>query len=173
MKKLKWFWLLAGAVVLVLSDQFTKMLADTYLKNRAGIPLIEGVFELAYVENRGAAFGMLQNQRIFFLVLTVVALVALVYLYSKIPAEKKFYPLSVTVIFLIAGAVGNMIDRTLNGYVIDFLYFKLIDFPVFNVADIYVTVSCFVLIFLLLFFYKEEDLDRIFPSKKKRGQSVE
>lgn len=173
MKKLKWFWLLAGAVVLVLADQFTKMLADTYLKNRAGIPLIEGVFELAYVENRGAAFGMLQNQRIFFLVLTVVALVALVYLYSKIPAEKKFYPLSVTVIFLIAGAVGNMIDRTLNGYVIDFLYFKLIDFPVFNVADIYVTVSCFVLIFLLLFFYKEEDLDRIFPSKKKRGQSVE
>lgn len=173
MKKLKWFWLLAGAVVLVLADQFTKMLADTYLKNRAGIPLIEGVFELAYVENRGAAFGMLQNQRIFFLVLTVAALVALVYLYSKIPAEKKFYPLSVTVIFLIAGAVGNMIDRTLNGYVIDFLYFKLIDFPVFNVADIYVTVSCFVLIFLLLFFYKEEDLDRIFPSKKKRGQSVE
>lgn len=173
MKKLKWFWLLAGAVVLVLADQFTKMLADTYLKNRAGIPLIEGVFELAYVENRGAAFGMLQNQRIFFLVLTVVALVALVYLYSKIPAEKKFYPLSVTVIFLIAGAVGNMIDRTLNGYVIDFLYFKLIDFPVFNVADIYVTVSCFVLIFLLLLFYKEEDLDRIFPSKKKRGQSVE
>ena len=173
MKKLKWFWLLAGAVVLVLADQFTKMLPDTYLKNRAGIPLIEGVFELAYVENRGAAFGMLQNQRIFFLVLTVVALVALVYLYSKIPAEKKFYPLSVTVIFLIAGAVGNMIDRTLNGYVIDFLYFKLIDFPVFNVADIYVTVSCFVLIFLLLFFYKEEDLDRIFPSKKKRGQSVE
>ena len=68
MKKLKWFWLLAGAVVLVLADQFTKMLADTYLKNRAGIPLIEGVFELAYVENRGAAFGMLQNQRIFFLV---------------------------------------------------------------------------------------------------------
>lgn len=173
MKKLKWFWLLAGAVILVLADQFTKMLADTYLKNQQSIPIIEGIFELTYVENRGAAFGMLQNQRIFFLVLTVVAVAALTFLYSRIPAEKKFYPLSVTVIFLIAGAIGNMIDRALNGYVIDFLYFKLIDFPVFNVADIYVTVSCFVMIFLLLLFYKEEDLDRIFPGKKKGGKVVE
>ncbi len=173
MKKLKWFWLLAGAVVLVLADQFTKWLADMYLKDQPAIPVIKGVFELAYVENKGAAFGMLQDQRVFFLVLTAAALIALVYLYSRIPAERKCYPLSITVIFLIAGAVGNMIDRAFHGYVIDFLYFKLIDFPVFNVADIYVTVSCFVLILLLLFFYKEEDLDRIFPGKKKRGRSVE
>ncbi len=173
MKKIKWIWLLVCTAVLIAADQLTKQLAVKYLYDQPSVPVIKDIFELTYVENRGAAFGMLQNQRIFFLILTVVVVAGLIYCYGRIPAEKKFYPLMADVIVLIAGALGNMIDRACNGYVVDFLYFKLIDFPVFNVADIYVTVSCFLLILLLLFFYKEEDLDMIFPRKKKGGNTVE
>ena len=64
-------------------------------------------------------------------------------------------------LLIAGGAIGNSIDRMRLGYVIDFFYFKLIDFPVFNVADIFVTVSVVLLIFFILFFYKEEDLDKI------------
>ena len=84
--------------------------------------------------------------------------------------EKHFYPLHGICIALFAGAVGNFIDRILHNYVIDFFYFSLIDFPIFNVADIYVTCAMALFIMLLLFYYKEADLDRltalIFPWKK-------
>ena len=73
----------------------------------------------------------------------------------------------VATVFIIAGAIGNFIDRVSQGFVVDFLYFKLIHFPVFNVADIYVTCSVFVLAFLLLFYYKEEDIDRIMKAGRK------
>ena len=65
-----------------------------------------------------------------------------------------------------AGAIGNFIDRVMRNYVVDFFYFSLIDFPIFNVADIYVTVAAFAMIFLGLFYYKEEDFNQIFPAKK-------
>ena len=77
---------------------------------------------------------------------------------------KKLLPLRICAVFIFSGAIGNFIDRLKLGYVVDFFYFKLIDFPVFNVADIYVTVGTFILAFLLSFYYKEEDLDRIFHS---------
>ena len=75
--------------------------------------------------------------------------------------NRHFLPLRVCAVMLAGGAIGNVIDRLYLGYVVDFFYFKLIDFPVFNVADIFVTVSMFLLIFLILFFYKEDDLDKI------------
>ena len=75
------------------------------------------------------------------------------------PKSKKFLPLNYIIVFLIAGAVGNYIDRIINHYVVDFIYFSLINFPVFNVADCYVTVSVIILFILILFFYKDEDLD--------------
>ena len=78
--------------------------------------------------------------------------------------EKKFLPLRICAVLIMAGAYGNCIDRIRYGYVVDFFYFKLIDFPIFNVADIYVTVSVAAVIILLFFYYKEEDLDRVFHS---------
>ena len=69
-------------------------------------------------------------------------------------------------LFFTAGAIGNFIDRITQQYVVDFLYFKLIDFPIFNVADIYVTCAAFAMILLGFFYYKDEDVERIFPSKK-------
>lgn len=142
----------------IAADQYTKYLAVAHLKG-SSVPIIDGVFELHYLENRGAAFGMLQNKQWFFLILTIVLLVFITKLYMGLPRTKRVLPLRISMIFITAGAIGNMIDRIRLNYVIDFLYFKLIDFPIFNVADIYVTVSTFFIAFLILFYYKETEFD--------------
>ena len=139
-------------------DQYTKYLAVTHLQD-ASIPIIDGVFELHYLENRGAAFGMLQNKQWFFLIITVVLLAIFTKLYIQLPRTKRVIPFRIAMVFISAGAIGNMIDRIRLNYVIDFLYFKLINFPIFNVADIYVTVSTFFIAFLILFYYKESEFD--------------
>lgn len=153
--------------LLVLLDQLTKWWAIVTLKEDGPTPLISGVLELLYIENRGAAFGILQNQRWFFLVITVIVLAALCWLIPRIPGEKRFLGLRICMYGIGAGAVGNMIDRIFRGYVVDFIYVKLIDFPVFNVADIYVTCAAVGVILLALFYYKDEDFERIFPSAGK------
>lgn len=156
-----------GWLVLVLLDQITKLLALQNLKGQDPVILIPDVFQLLYVENRGAAFGIMQNRQWLFLIITIVVLAALLWIIPKIPGEKHFLPLKLCLYFIGAGAVGNMIDRIFRGYVVDFFYFELIDFPVFNVADIYVTTAAVVLIVLVVFLYKEEDFDRIFQKKDK------
>lgn len=150
------------AVILgVALDQYTKYLAVTYLQDRP-ITLIDGVFQLRYLENRGAAFGLLQNQQVFFLIIGIITLFLITYLYIRMPRTRRYLLLRICMISITAGAIGNMIDRVKFQYVIDFLYFELIDFPIFNVADIYATVATFVLIFLVLFYYKEEEIDKLF-----------
>lgn len=145
-------------------DQITKQWASSFLKGKSAISMIPNVFELQYLENRGAAFGIFQNRQGMFVVMTILVLAILTYVYFRIPAEKKYFPLKVCYVLLTAGAAGNLIDRMVQGYVVDFFYFKLIDFPIFNVADIYVTVTMITVLFLLLLYYKEEDLD--FLSRK-------
>jgi len=152
---------------LVLLDQYTKILAVKHLKDQADIPILKDIFELSYVENRGAAFGMMQNKQTFFIVTTILVVALILWFYHTMPMEKKFIPGRITLVFVVAGAIGNFIDRVSQGFVVDFLYFELINFPVFNVADIYVTCSVFVLAFLLLFYYKEEDIDRIMTVGRK------
>lgn len=161
-------YLIAILVMLVgvAFDQYTKYLAITYLKDNP-ISIIEGVFELRYLENRGAAFGLLQNQQIFFLVVGIITLLIMTYLYIRMPRERKYIPLRICMILIATGAIGNMIDRARFKYVVDFLYFKLIDFPIFNVADIFASVSTCVLIILLLFYYKEADIDELFKKRSK------
>lgn len=147
-------------------DQITKYLAVVHLKEKEAYVLWDQVFQLEYLENRGAAFGMLQNQQIFFFFSVILISAVVVWFYFRVPMEKKFLPLRLCAVFIMAGAYGNFIDRLRLGYVIDFFYFKLIDFPVFNVADIYVTISTIVFCLLLFFYYKEEDLERIIRSRK-------
>ena len=154
-----------GCLLLVVLDQFTKVLALQNLKGQEPITIIPDVFHLLYVENRGAAFGILQNKQWVFLIITAIVLAALIWALPRMSRERHFLPLRLCLCFIGAGAVGNMIDRIFRGYVVDFFYFKLIDFPVFNVADIYVTTSAIVLIFLIVFLYKEEDFDRLFSKK--------
>ena len=157
-------------IILILADQLTKLWALAELRGSEGISVITGIFELQYLENRGAAFGILQNHQVLFLLITVLAAVLLTYIYARIPDDKKYIPLRICYVLLMAGAFGNMIDRAFRGYVVDFFYFKLIDFPIFNVADIYVTVTMVLLMGLILFYYKEEDLE--FLSRKgKQGRN--
>ena len=154
--------------LLVLLDQVTKVAAVSALKDRDPFILIPGVFQLQYLENRGAAFGLLQNARIFFLAVTLAALAAVLYVLLRLPLRRKYIVMRFLMVFIAAGAVGNMIDRVFLGYVRDFLYFSLIDFPIFNVADIYVTCATILLILLLLFYYKEEeDFAFLSPGGKK------
>lgn len=147
-------------------DQWSKAFMTRLLKGNPAVPIIKDVLELTYVENRGAAFGMLQGKRIYFIILAAVILVLFVWLLLKLPPEKKYRKIHTALSLILAGAMGNTIDRWRNGYVVDFIYFKLIDFPVFNVADIYITVTTIWLAVLILFFYKEEDFAFL---QRKRG----
>ena len=167
-RKRKTYYLAALIIALagIFLDQITKYLAVVHLKEKEAYVLWDQVFQLEYLENRGAAFGMLQNQQIFFFFSVILISAVVVWFYLRVPMEKKFLPLRLCAVFIMAGAYGNFIDRLSLGYVIDFFYFKLIDFPVFNVADIYVTISTIVFCLLLFFYYKEEDLERIIRSRK-------
>lgn len=153
-------------IILVIIDQYTKMLALTKLKGNQPFSIINNVFELRYLENRGAAFGMMQNKKILFVIIAAIMVSAVIYFLSKVPMDKKYRLLNTCMLLIGAGAVGNLIDRLTRNYVVDFFYFILIDFPIFNVADIYVSVSCAVLIILILFVYKDSDFDFL---KIKKG----
>ena len=159
---LKRILLFAVSVILLIAlDQLTKYLAVIYLKDNGSVVLIDGILELLYVENRGAAFGIMHGMGWLFIVLALLVSAAVIYIYVKMPHEGKFLPLEACMACIVAGAIGNIIDRIRNGFVVDFIYFSLIDFPVFNVADIFVTCSAIALIVLFLFVYKEDDIDRI------------
>mgnify|MGYP002538218277 FL=1 len=158
----------ALSLVLVLLDQYTKLLAVAHLKGKTPFVILDGVFELLYSENRGAAFGMLQGKQGFFFVIGTVVVAAAIYVMWRMPgwSSLRYLGLRMCTILITAGALGNMVDRTTQGYVVDFLYFKLIDFPIFNVADIYVSVGTAVLIILILFYYKEEELNLLLKGRK-------
>ncbi|MCR5595007.1 MAG: signal peptidase II [Lachnospiraceae bacterium] len=145
-------------IILIIADQYTKALAVVTLKDKSAIPVISGVLELNYLENRGAAFGMMQNQKIFFIFVAVIILGCIAYVLIKAPAKRKYIILHILLTFIASGAIGNMIDRIKLNYVVDFIYIKIINFPIFNVADIYVTCATFVLVLVLLFAYKDDDL---------------
>ena len=157
------------AALLIAADQISKYFAVLRLKNQAAYSVVDGVFEFHYLENRGAAFGMLQGQKFFFVFIAAVILGIIVYVLWKVPYQKRYIKLHMTLVFIASGAVGNLIDRVRYDYVVDFLYFSLINFPVFNVADIYVTLAAIYLAILLIFVYKESDLEFLtFRTKKFR-----
>ena len=138
----------AAIALMIIADQLTKLLAVKYLMPIDTQPLFEGVLHLTYVENRGAAFGMLANHRWVFILVSTVAIIAIgVFLYLG-KAENRIYEAGLTMV--LAGGVGNMIDRLALGYVIDFIDFRLIDFAVFNGADSFVCVGAGVLILALV-----------------------
>ena len=155
----------------VILDQITKIMASVSLKGNEPIDIIRGVFRLEYLENTGIAFGLFKDKFFFFVLLTIVILIVIGVIYYKLPDIKRFRPLQFCMIFIVAGAIGNMIDRVVHNYVIDFFYFNLIDFPIFNVADIYVTVAVAFLFLLILFYYKEDELNFVSISKKKQSNN--
>lgn len=152
--------------LLVAIDQLTKFMVRSNFALYETKPLIKNVFHLTYIQNTGIAWGMFKNGREIFLILTVVILSVCSYFYKKIPKDRHYIPIRVCLVFLVSGAIGNFIDRISLHYVVDFFDFRLINFPVFNVADIYVTVSMIVLILLCIFFYKDHEIDLLFSSNQ-------
>ena len=159
---------MTGVLLLTLLDQLTKLWAQNTLKE-APIVIWEGVFELQYLENNGAAFGLMQNMHLLFYAATLIMGIAVLYCLWKMPLERKYSLLRVLLVLILAGALGNLIDRVSHHYVIDFFYFSLIDFPIFNVADIYVTCSAITLVIAILLVYKEEDFAFLGRKKESRG----
>ena len=154
-------------VILIFLDQFAKHEAVLHLRNQDNISLIPGVLQLSYVENRGMAFGMLEGRQILFVGMCLVFCIALIWIFVRIPKNRYYLPLLITGAVLFGGVAGNFIDRIVRGYVVDFIYFSLIDFPVFNLADIYVVCGGIALVLLVVFRYKDEDFD--FLSTKIKG----
>ena len=138
-------------VILTLLDQWTKSLVVHHLKDQSDIILIPGVFQLHYLENRGAAFGILQNQRIIFVILTIIYLAAVFWFLHRCPKTGRYTLLHIIASVLTAGALGNFIDRLRLGYVVDFFYFSLINFPVFNVADMALVIGLLYIAYRLIF----------------------
>ena len=154
-------------VILVIADQLTKHLAVVRLKNQAAYNLINGILEFNYLENRGAAFGVLQNQKYFFVFVALIFIGVIVFVLIKVPTQKKYYSLNILLVMIAAGAVGNMIDRVRYDYVVDYIYLVCIQFPIFNVADIYVTTATVILVFQILFVYKTNDFNFLSFNPKK------
>ncbi|MBQ9464336.1 MAG: signal peptidase II [Lachnospiraceae bacterium] len=155
------------AVCLIVFDQITKKIVLARLVGQPYV-LIEGVFEFRYLENRGAAFGILQNSIPFFLVIAVVILIVVLWCFLRLPAGRHYLPLNIALLLLFSGAIGNMIDRIFRRFVVDFMYFRLIDFPIFNVADCYVTIGAALVIISVIFVYKDGDLACLRPGKGRK-----
>lgn len=149
-------------IAAIFLDQITKWLAVLFLKEIDTLPLIKNVLHLTYLENTGAAFGILKNNRWIFLVVSAVAIVALLFYLAKFRPKNKW--LLVGLSFIVGGGIGNMIDRLLLGYVIDFIDFRLINFAVFNVADAFVCIGA-VLVIIYVFFFSENESKKESESK--------
>ena len=156
-------------LLLLALDQYTKYLAIIKLKDKQPFVLWKNVLELRYLENRGSAFGMLQNQKFFILFVGFIFMAVILFFLIKLPKTRKYYVVHVALSAIVAGGLGNMIDRFRFDYVVDFIFFVLINFPIFNVADCYIVVFTILLFFLFLFYYKESDLEFLnFKQKKYR-----
>ena len=140
-------------IVGIILDRLSK---DYAINNFIENPYQGKLLNLTYLENRGAAFGILQDNRIFFILLTIVIVAGLIFYFIK---NYKTNPqiLNIALAFVISGAIGNFYDRLIQGYVVDFLEFAFVKFPVFNVADIFVTVGSFLIIIYLLFFEESKN----------------
>lgn len=142
---------LLAIIVLVTIDQFSKYLITQNLFDGVKeIVLIKDFFNITNVKNYGAGFSILQNQRMFLIIVTFVALIFVTYLLLKSKNSESLN--RVCYILIIGGAIGNLIDRLTLGYVIDFLDFYIFgyDFPVFNLADSFLTIGCILLIISIL-----------------------
>lgn len=142
-------WLLAIGLIAI--DQLIKIWASASLAGEQAISIIPGFFQLNYVQNFGAAFGLLQNQRLFFLALTLPFVAGVIYVMKRYHFRTPFM---IFVMILTGGAVGNLIDRMFRGFVVDYLdvtFGRFYDFPVFNFADICIVVSTILIAFWVIF----------------------
>lgn len=157
-----WSVLIAASVLL---DQISKLIVVKTLPLYDSVILINGIFSFTHIQNRGAAWGMFSENRWIFLTATAIAIVILPIVLYKYRNLHVLFGISMSMI--IGGAIGNMIDRVFLGYVVDFLEFTFIDFPVFNIADVCIVVGTFMMAAYILFFDKT-----LFVDNKKTSETV-
>lgn len=157
-----WGLLMFQVIILVVTaalvglDQLTKWLVDTHMQLGQSIPLIPGVFELQYQTNTGIAFGMFQDSPVRVILTVLTGAVLLVLLGVLMTGKTRKYRMAtVSSVLILAGGIGNLIDRLFRGEVVDFFYVKVINFPIFNVADCFVVVGAALLLIFFLFFYED------------------
>ena len=144
-------------LILVFLDQLTKYIVTHTMALYESIPVIKDVFEIHYIRNPGTAWGLLANKQLLFRCCTILVFIIGITVYIRCVQLSKFRDIRILLVLILAGGMGNFIDRIMWHYVIDFIYFKWINFPVFNVADIYVCISALLIIYCLLFKYKDEE----------------
>lgn len=167
----------AALIVLFIIDRMTKVWAVSNLSGGKNIWLIPNTLQFYYLPNgnTGAAFGMLKGHQALFMIIAILVVAVIGYILYRLPLDKKYTFLSAMLVFIAAGGVGNMYDRAVQGYVVDFIYFSLINFPIFNVADIYVSVATVLLAVYIIFVIEENDFKEIeasikAPFSKKNGE---
>ncbi|MBR6781990.1 MAG: signal peptidase II [Clostridia bacterium] len=161
---------LAVIVVTVFLDQLTKYLTILHLKPIDTLPIIEDVLHLTYVENTGAAFGMMKDARWVFMITSTVAILAILgYMACRIYVQKvkMSWMEALSLSFIVGGGIGNMIDRTVLGYVVDMIDCRFINFAVFNVADSFVCVGAGIMVLYLVKMTVEESR----AEKKARAEA--
>ena len=129
--------------LVVAFDQLTKYLIEANMELESTIPLLDGVFHITYIQNYGYAFSILENITEFLIIMQLVVIAAVLFYLLK-RRKQEHWGLLLSLSLIAAGGIGNLIDRAVNGYVIDFLDFRI--WPIFNVADISVCVGCGLLV---------------------------
>lgn len=151
---------LIAIVILIFADQLIKIWAMSSLMPIKTIPIFKDVFHLTYVENHGAAYSILQGKTVFLIAVTSVAIAVALYLLFSKKIQSKL--LITSLVLIVSGGIGNLIDRIRLGFVVDYLDFRLINFPVFNLADCCVVVgTAFVLIYFFFIEPKEKKLENM------------
>ena len=175
-KMLLWsLFTFTGISGLIMLDQLSKAFASSNLKNSDSVTVIKGFFDLTYVENRGAAWGLLSGRISILVIITGILIPVFVFCMLRIYKNKELLDssklksvslLHFDLILLLSGAVGNFIDRIIKGYVVDFFQFTFFDFPVFNVADCYITIGAVFFIVIYMFLLKDDDITILFKGEK-------
>ena len=138
-------------IIGIILDRFTKIYAiNNFVNNPKNGPIIN----LTYLENRGAAFGILQDKRLFFIILTITIIAFLMVFFIKNINKNPLF-LNIAISLIISGALGNFYDRLFHGYVVDFIEFSFVSFPIFNIADILVTTGCALILIYIIFLEKK------------------
>lgn len=148
--------LLIACIVLIL-DQWTKYYIKTTMLPGMSIPVVDNIFHITYVLNPGAAFGILEHQTAFFVIIAMIMLIAALYFYRYIAEQHQLMRFGIAL--MAGGAVGNVIDRIKTGYVVDFFDFRI--WPVFNIADIAIVTGVSFIIFYLLYFSRKEEVEHL------------
>lgn len=162
---------LLGALLLVLADQGLKYIAIVSLKPVYTIPLIEDILHLTYVENKGMAFGLMKGQK--WLLIGVTSVVLLFILFLIVSNKLKSRYMVITFSLILAGGIGNLIDRIFRSFVVDYIDFRVINFPVFNLADICVCVGLGLFILSLILDMVKESKQKKLAGGEKKGDGVE